>query len=137
MNHYISSSKIYELFFPDDWTHKEGKDCVSFFDSQNGVGTIQISSYSSPERSKKDNLSILSEYLGNKNIKINKEYLEIEKNGDVSIAKYSYSQENIFWSIWFISKNNKIIFSTYNCDVNDKKMEYSIIENIIESINIF
>jgi len=123
MHRYISSSQWYELLLPDGWTGKEEKDCTSFLNSSYGVGAIQISAFPFPVESKAKGDTILRDYLIDRSVDINETIVEYTENKGISIAKYHYISNNIFWYIWVLSKINILLFVTYNCNLKDKNAE--------------
>ena len=40
MKKYISPSKYYELYLPDNWDYAEDDNTISFYDQVNGVGAL-------------------------------------------------------------------------------------------------
>ena len=134
MEKYISPSGYYELDILESWSYSEEGNIVSFFNEVNGVGAIQISSYSIDKGLNIDIASELAEILNDKFKETSETFSKISVNNN--LANYSFAKDNRYWDYYLLFKNGKLLFITYNCEELDKLIEKKVINKIINSIKL-
>jgi hypothetical protein len=129
---YVSPSKWYSLQYPINWSIEEDGNCTTFY-KKSGVGALQISSYDTGSlQSAKDNLV---EYLGDEEIE-DEVKISFHNSRGKEIAFCTYSKENDFFKVWIITKNEILLFATYNCEIHLKDVEIAEVDNIIKALDI-
>jgi len=135
MKKYISPSKYYELYIPESWTYSQADNIVSFYNEGNGVGALQISSYSISEG---ENVNITVELAEMLSDKLGASEQDILPKITVSnnLAQYHFTDDDKYWEYYMLYKNDKLLFITYNCKKEDQHIEKGEINKIVESIQL-
>jgi hypothetical protein len=133
MKKYVSPSEYYELSMPEDWRYSQEENIVSFYDATNGVGALQISSYSINKDQKINVASELAEMLTDK---IGVSIQDILSKIFVvnNLAHYHFTKGDEYWNYYMLFNNGKLLLITYNCNEVDSLKEKNIVHKIVHSI---
>lgn len=101
MNKFKSS--FWEVSLPDDWEINEDEECISFY-TNNGIGALQISSYTEVFFSSNKEL----EQLIREEVPIDIVLQDINLS-NLKGYKVIYSEEDTYWIKWFIPHKDKLI----------------------------
>ncbi|MEL6821685.1 MAG: hypothetical protein AAFP70_07995 [Calditrichota bacterium] len=139
---YFPNSSWYSLELPQGWVSEAGENNTAFYDEINGVGAIQITAYSFPKNARPipEPRRELIEYLQTQNAsgwnsKDIKDH--ITDKAKIASCEFEDQSERKFWKVQINIANNKLIFITYNCDVNDQTIEIKLVETILDSLEIY
>jgi hypothetical protein len=127
MNTYNDKTTGLHFEYPSDWTLDLDSNVFSLYDMANGVGALQISSYTIPNVNEIKLENKLAEHLDHK-----KTAQEIHRFSDHVYTNLIH--DNKYWQYWMLLKNQFLVFITYNCFVEDMNKEDDIIMKIITSI---
>lgn len=124
---YSNKNKGLELIYPENWEAELNDNVLSVYDSLNGVGVLQFSTYHVSD-SKRINLSNeLSDFLRDKH-----EPIEINVDNNYAFASYK-DNEGRCWKYWLFLKKDILIFASYNCEKDDVGKEDKEIDQILRS----
>ncbi len=136
MKKYLSPSRFYELSVPDDWDYLEEDNLVSFYNQNNGVGSLQISSYRISEEYKMNLKQELAEFVAERlSVNFNGVLPKIEGNSNFTSFKGSL-EDGTYWEYYMLFNNQKLLLLTYNCNLNDSHTEEETLDSILKSIKI-
>ena len=135
MKRYLSPSQFYQLNIPDEWIYSEEDNLVSFYDDENGVGSLQISSYSIDDDYDFDMSSELAEFVAETEGMNKKDVLLNIKTLNNLISFTSIRNER-YWEYYMLFENRKALFITYNSDEKNKTIEMDARQEIIQSIKM-
>ena len=127
MNPY--KQRNWELDLPALWVCEFDDNIHTFF-SPESYGVLQISEYS------KDTEIITNEDLFDL-IELEDEAIKHLK--EITIDNFRgfqlrFSEDDTFWTNWWLIKKNILLFITYNCELIDKDKESDVIDNILKTI---
>jgi hypothetical protein len=133
----MSPSNFYNLQIPNDWTYEEEEDnLLTIYKRDNGVGALQISSYSISEDYvmdiEKELLELSAKYFKNFSIDGLKDFIKKDSNS----ASIETENSDSFRFFKIIFEKNKLLFITYNCDNSKKNIERLTIKHILNSVKI-
>lgn len=131
-NVYVSPAELYSISYPTDWEYEEDETCTSFYKSD-GVGALQISAYDTDNHYSAE--ESLTEYLKDKEIEDKTGVSQYEFQGN-EVSLCSYNQENDFFKVWFITKNNIVVLATYNCEIRSKSVENKEVDDLVKTLKI-
>ncbi len=115
---------------PERWNAHHGSESDSIF-YQDGVGVVDIISIMNDVTAKdKDLLFYASEYL--------------EKASDtapIHLGEFSgfsleYDEDGDFWWRAFIKAGHVLLFISYNCKNNEKRLELEAVQEILQSLSV-
>lgn len=121
-------STYWTINYPSHWIVRKHKEGFSFY-SENGVGALQISAYSKDDEvTERDLIEFAKE-----------EVPEGEDLSKAAIGKYSGIESDFkladhYWRMWFLRKNQVMLFMTYNCEFEVKNEEREIIDQIVSTL---
>jgi hypothetical protein len=78
----------------------------------------------------------LLEYLSDHAISLEEHELIIQRDNAPAIAAYSYTRDQWFRRVWFVSEGNRLLMITYNCKSEHKGIEDPKVEKIVESLKV-
>lgn len=119
-----------------EWELQSEDGVISIYDPVNGVGALQVSVYNIPYEGESDLKSELAEFVT--------DYIEEEiREKIISTSQlndgYAFVElENTenYWLFILFRDLNTVAFITYNCELEDKKIEMSRIWEVIKSIKL-
>ena len=116
-------STDWRLEIPDGWSPTEDESCTTFCHPQ-GVGAFQVSSYRKDEAVTDDDLR---EFAGDIPL------------APVSLARLTgfrsrFSQDDTFWTKWWLRAGCQMIHATYNVSLADRGQEDETIAAMLESL---
>lgn len=127
MKIYSSSDSNFSFIFPDDWTYQEDADVLSVYDSTNGVGALQFSSYYVNDIATIDLKVELEDYVSGRH-----QTFSVQR-----FDKYAFCQgedkKGKGWKYWVFARGNTVIFASYNCLTEDVGKEDQEINAIVKS----
>lgn len=127
----------FSLTIPKDWESDIDEEVLSISKSTNGVGAIQISSYSLDLDSDFNLFGEFHELVTDTlMIRLEKNWAkEIKQIRDnFLIFETSDTTENKFFLIGFCEHKRSILFLTYNCILDDKNLEYNDVLSFFSSV---
>lgn len=116
-------SSDWSLEVPAGWQHKSEEACTTF-EHPGGVGAFQVSSYRKDDAATDDDLR---EFAGEIPL------AEIS-NGRLTGFRTRFSEDDTFWTMWWLRAGCQMIFVSYNCPVADRGQEDAEINSMIESL---
>jgi len=127
----------FTLTIPTGWEINTDEEVLAVIKSDNGVGTIQISSYYIDAHTPFDLFNefheLVSETLA----------IPLEKSwaNDIKLLRDNFlvfeaanPTDNRFFIIGFCEHNRSILFLTYNCSLDDKDLEYKDVHLFFKNI---
>ena len=116
-------STDWSLEVSEGWSHESDEDCTTF-EHPKGVGAFQVSSYRKDEAVTDEDLR---EFAG-----------EIPLAA-VSFARFTgfrtrFSEDDTFWTKWWLRSGQQMIHATYNCSLADRGREDVEVSSMIESL---
>lgn len=128
MNTYNHSIFDFQIKYPASWELQEEEDLISIFNSNYGFGALQFKLYD----------------VGNDHIDIRNElddYLKSRHNSyeimlDTPFLVHGYNigiSEDKHWQYWMFKTGNLLVFTTYNCRLEDMGKEGDEIRSIIDN----
>jgi hypothetical protein len=116
-------STDWRLEIPEGWSLTEDESCTTFCHPQ-GVGAFQVSSYRKDEAVTDDDLR---EFAGDIPL------------APVALARLTgfrtrFSQDDTFWTKWWLRAGCQMIHATYNCPLADRGQEDKTIAAMLESL---
>ncbi len=114
---------------PDEWFAEYEEDVVTIMDCDE-IGVLDISTLlkEGGEVNKEDIAELYEDLLEQKLIP---QETEVAGCG----AKYfEYEEDGLAWREWYINANNKILFVTYHTEEDNKGMDDSVVDEILETI---
>ena len=135
MKRYVSPSQFYQLDIPIEWSYSEEDNLVSFYNDEDGVGTLQISSYLIDNNYEVDISLELAEFVAeSQNIDKKKVLSSIKKRDN--LVFYININNGAYWEYNMLLENGKLLFITYNCQEKNQFIEKNVRQRIVESIMI-
>jgi hypothetical protein len=115
-------STDWSLEGPEGWSHESDEDCTTFEHPQ-GVGAFQVSSYRKEEAVTDDDLR---EFAG-------EIPLAAVALGRLTGFRTRFSEDDRFWTKWWLRAGDQMIHITYNCSLTDRGREDAEVSSMIES----
>ena len=131
---YKSPSDYYQLVHPGNWKIEENENTITIYDTLNGIGAINITSYMIPIDYEFFVEKELVEFVDNDEIIHNN--IKVTQVDQTNIAFLEFVIDNRYWQYYTLFCNHKALFITYNCNVVEKNKELSLVKQIINSILI-
>jgi len=116
-------STDWSLEVPEGWSHESEQDCTTFTHPQ-GVGAFQVSSHRRDDAVTDDDLR---EFAG-------EIPLAVESVGRLTGFRTRFSENNTFWTKWWLRAGRQLIHVTYNCSLADRGREDAEVSAMIESL---
>jgi hypothetical protein len=118
----------WEVTLPPDWIGEHSEECSTIY-HPDGVGALQISSYSKNEPVTETDLKSLAQ-----------EHIESGANlGEAEAGAFrgftfALGVDGEFWQFWYVSKDNAALLITYNCSETDLGPERDHAKSIVASL---
>ena len=103
----------WQVNLPPNWQGNHHEDCSTIF-NPNGVGALQISSYSKGDSITESDLEDLAKDHLNTGAKVGK-----ANAGEFDGFTFAYGTNGEFWQFWFVAKGKNALLITYNCNEDD------------------
>jgi hypothetical protein len=116
-------STDWSLDVPEGRSHESEEDCTTFEHPQ-GVGAFQVSSYRKDETVTDDDLR---EFAGGS-------LLAAFSLGRLTGVRTRFSEDDTFWTKWWLRAGRQMIHVTYNCSLADRGREDAEVSSMIESL---
>ncbi len=116
-------STDWSLEVPEGWSHESEEDCTTFTHPQ-GVGAFQVSSHRKDEAVTDDDLR---EFAG-------EIPLAAVSVGRLTGFRTRFSEDDTFWTKWWLRAGRQMIHVTYNCLLADRGREDAEVSRMIESL---
>ncbi|WP_250657192.1 hypothetical protein [Alkalimarinus coralli] len=124
------SGHYWVLNLPDQWNGHRGSESDSIF-YQDGVGVVDITSIMNDVVAQdKDLRFYASEYLDKA-----AETTPIQL-GDFSGFCLEYDEDGDFWWRAFVKSGHVLVFISYNCKNNEKRLELEAVQEILQSLSV-
>lgn len=119
---YESANWIIEV--PQGWGCYLSDDCTTFEKERDAIGAFQVSSYCKDDVVTDDELR---EFAG-------EVPLVAISTENYSGFRTRFSEDDIFWTKWWLRAGNQMIHATYNCLIDDRGREDEQIAQLIQSL---
>lgn len=116
-------STDWSLEVPEGWSHEFDDECTTFEHPQ-GVGAFQVSSYRKDGPITDDDLR---EFAG-------EIPLAAVSFGRLAGFRTRFSEDDTFWTKWWLRAGHQMIYVTYNCSLADRGLEDAEVSAMIESL---
>ena len=116
-------STDWSLEVPEGWSHESDEDCTTF-EHPEGVGAFQVSSYRKDEAVTDDDLR---EFAG-------EIPLAAVSFGRFTGFRTRFSEDDTFWTKWWLRAGQQMIHATYNCSLADRGREDVEVSSMIDSL---
>jgi hypothetical protein len=116
-------STDWSLEVPEGWGQESEKECTTFTHSE-GVGAFQVSSYRKDEAVTDDDLR---EFAG-------KIPLAAVSFGRLTGFRTRFSEDDTFWTKWWLRAGCQMLHATYNCSLADRGREDAEVSTMIQSL---
>ena len=126
MNEYTTAWWSIQLL--EDWQVEENDECHTIYHSE-GVGTLQISAYRKDNPISKQDIMDFVELDDDA-----KRNLKEHHFGTFKGFKLTSTDGTTHWNQCWIADDNLLLFTTYNCEVEDKETESESVETMLNSI---
>ncbi len=112
------------------WAGSSAEECYEIV-KPDGLGALHISSYRKDEKITKDDVLELME-LDEDAIK----HVSEKQWGEFNSFQLAYSDVDAFWRVWWLYKDNLLIYATYNCNLEDKGKESEDVDFMMKTIKV-
>lgn len=116
-------STDWSIEIPDGWSFEEGKSCTSFFHPE-GVGAFQVSSHLKEKAVTDDDLREFAGEIPLKPVSF----------GRLTGFRTRFSEDDTFWTKWWLRAGCQMIHATYNCPLADRGCEDGSVDMMIGSL---
>jgi hypothetical protein len=124
----IQFDNSFKALIPDTWELQKEDNTYSIYDSLEGVGALNVTTYTITDAKLLNVVDELREYLDDNyeevNVTSTKEYAYAEK----------IDQDGIYWRYWMLKGVKSVMLISYNCDAGTKCNEKEVINAIIASL---
>lgn len=127
MKTYDSTDLNFSIVYPDTWTYEEDGNVLSVYDSKDGVGALQFSSYEVDNITSIDLKEELEDYVSDKH-----ENFKVQRLDKYAFCKCEDEKGNV-WRYWIFTRENTVIFASYNCLKEDVGKEDAEIDAVVKS----
>jgi hypothetical protein len=129
MTTYHSNALNFSIAFPANWTHEEDGNVLSVYDSKEGVGALQFSSYEVDDIASVDLKAELEDYVLGRHEKFSIKEVE----GYAFCKGEDEDEKGNIWKYWIFKRGSTLVFASYNCLKEDVGKEDTKIEAIVKS----
>lgn len=116
-------STDWSLEVPDGWSHDSDEVCTTF-EHPTGVGAFQVSSYRKDQDVTDEDLR---EFAG-------EIPLAAVFCGQFTGFRTRFSEDETFWTKWWLRSRQQMIHITYNCSLADRGREDAEVSSMIDSL---
>lgn len=127
-------SAFYNLDIPDSYSI-ESEDGVNTIYDPEGVGAINISAYEIPKSYEFDLEYELADFVSSVT-KIAPENADHVFETSDHRCYTEYIDEDSAWRFWLHFENNKAIFISYNCKIEQQEEETEMVDSIVDSLKV-
>ena len=128
MRHQIYPTWSIEL--PEHWSREEQDACVAFYEPASGVGALQLSSAT------KQAGEVTDADLIDKAERNGDQVTSETSYGDFLGWEYSVVESESYWRKWCLRAGKTLLFATYNCALEDRGQEDSVIDAAMNSLRL-
>ena len=93
-----------------------------------GVGVLKLQTYTAPEPVDEATLRLLTNVP-------EAEPLIMQRWGDYTGYRHDYVEDNFFYRIWWLAREERLVFITYRCDAGQQGVETNDIDQIVRSLS--
>ncbi len=112
-----------------EWIGEDDEECATIY-HPDGVGALQISSYTKEDEVTQDDLK----EFASEHIEAGAKIVEA-KTGAFEGFTFAFGIDNEFWQYWYVSSGKTALLITYNCDDSDQEYEIAKIKTMIASLS--
>ena len=116
-------STDWSLEIPNGWSHDEDESCTTFA-RPHGVSAFQVSSFRKDESVTDDDLR---EFAG-------EIPLAAVSFGQLTGFRTRFSEDDTFWTKWWLRAGRQMIHVTYNCPLSESGHEDAEVSAMIQSL---
>ncbi len=110
---------------PPGWAVYPSEDCTTFQQEHEAIGAFQVSSYCKDKSVTEDDLQ---KFAGNVP-------LAAITTPNFSGFRTRFSEDDVFWTKWWLRAGNQMIYVTYNCLLDDNGREDEQIAQLMLSLS--
>ncbi len=121
---------FWQLTVPDTWSIETDDEMISLYDPD-GQGTLVVSAVVEDEPINDDYI----EDLVVEHLDAGAE-LHHEVFGPFTGVGCCFEADENYWCEWYLCLDNKLLFVTYNCDLESEGEEDDLIESILDSLSL-
>ena len=119
---------LWEISLPDHWEVEVDEDSTSLYDPE-GPGTLQISAMRQDQAISEDDLrEMAADHLA-----AGAEPEDVEL-GDFDGFVLRYDTDGEFWSEWYLKADDRMLFITYACALDEEGEEEDIVEAVLDTL---
>ena len=111
-----------------DWIGKEEENCTAVY-HPNGKGSLNFSCYTKDSDVTKSDLVDIAKGQNYADTVLSDAAL-----GDFLGITFVYEDDGVFWQHWYVAKNNKALFITYNCNLAVLGQERDDVQMMISTL---
>jgi hypothetical protein len=125
----VLETNWWSISLPDEWFAEEEDEAIIIFD-EDEVGTIQIADFKKEKGdANHDDLIDLAEELIEQRVPYTAATL-----GDFTGIRFEYEEDESFVIEWFLCCNDTILLVSYDCDIENKYMDVSTVNEILDTL---
>lgn len=118
----------WEVELLPEWVGEHAEDCATIY-HPDGVGALQISSYSKNDSVTEADLKDLAQEHIDFGAKLGK-----AEAGAFEGLTFAFGSDGEFWQFWYVAKGNIALLITYNCNEADLGPEREHAKSIVASL---
>ncbi len=129
----------FRLTIPEGWEVAEGEDPVAIC-RPDGVGALQVTAQAQrPLRpgERLDPFMMLRAYLRGIGVDMGGIRASRFFERDLEVAACEYvAEDGAFWRLWMATKNEVLVFLTYNCPAEDRDLERGAVDAMVATLDV-
>lgn len=131
---------IYSLVLPPGWKQELRGSSAGFSHSDGSKGAITVSCLAPPAGQDANPIAFINDVVRTKLPPDEGQVGAIVEcpcaSQAVRIAYCNYHCKRDYWRIWIVSRADRLLFVTYNCDPSLKGLEDKTVDHIVSSIRL-
>lgn len=139
----VTKEGWYRLTLPDGWEADEDEAPVAIYDPQ-GVGALQLTAESPKARKAGERIDVflmMRAFLKRVGVDVDESASRRESRNGLEWAFTEYEADSpdgrVFWRLWFATNHDVLAFLTYACPAEDREVERTAVDGIVESMVLF
>ena len=134
MREYREPSGAYTVRIPTGWECEAVKSSIAIFRSENGVGSLNLSTLLLGTNAALSASLVLAESLKDRLPDVVGTRISRTDGVDVSVAEYAHG--DFWWRKWILLLGNRAVHATYNCRIGLRGEEDEEVNRIVTSIRL-
>jgi hypothetical protein len=132
---YKHPAGVYTVGIPDSWEYSPTKNGIAIYQTAHGVGAVNLSTFRTNHAAPKPAAKILAEGLP-PGFPVEKISAPALHGTQPDVAYAEYEEGKLWWRAWILKAENRVVYATYNCDIEVKRQEEEVVDEIVRSIRI-